>query len=102
MQLMVITGVGPAPGAGCRNRFSIEASRLLENARRNLTVERDSASSPLFESSFVQKCVGICINQLVRKLRGDRRVNSKALDASILNSAQHTQQSIEIHPLLKE
>ena len=81
---------------------AIQSSWLFQNARRDLSAERHRAGSAFFESGFVQKCVGICVDQLVRKLRRDRSIDCEALDASILNPTQHAQQTIKIHRFLQD
>src|SRR5215469_11011940 len=91
MQLVLIPYVGPALGPHRLNGGWIYPPGLFQNACRDLPIQGNRASSAFFESSFVEKCIRICVDQFVGKLRWDRGVDSEALDASVLNPTEYSQ-----------
>src|SRR5579859_4945075 len=101
MQLMLITKVGPALSAYRVDGRLVQPPRLLQDAVRNTTSQRDSTDATLFEPGLIEIRVGIRVQQLMRKLRRNWRIDGEAANAPILDSAQNLNQAFEVHRLLQ-
>src|SRR5260370_5222503 len=101
VQLMLVANVGPAFRAYRIDRELIEFSGPFQYARRDRTPQRYCTRPPLFESRFIEKRVGVGVEQLVRKLRRHRCIDCKATNTAVLDPAQNAEQPLQVHRLLQ-
>ncbi len=99
VELVFVANVGPALAADLVDGSLIEAACFFEDAGGQGAAEGDSAGAAFFEAGFVEEGVGVGVEQLVRELRGDRRVDGEAADTAVLDAAEDFDEAIEVHGL---
>ena len=87
MQLIGIAHIRPGFFAHLRNRRRIEASDFFEHRFRQHPPHLHGARPPLFERRVVQIGIRIRIQNLVRKLRRNRRIDRNAANSSVRHAA---------------
>ena len=101
MQFVCIPRIGPGVGAHFGNRFRRQCSDFAGHLRRQNTSHLHRARAALFQRCIVQVRVGIRIQDLVRELRRNRRINCQRPDCAGFDLAQHALEAFQIHGLLQ-
>ncbi len=84
MQLVFVAEVGQELAADGVDGGLVEAACDFEDGVGEVAAEGDGAGAALFEAGFVEEGVGVGVEQLVRELRGDRRVDGEAADGAVM------------------
>ena len=101
MELMLIAQIGPYLAAYCFNRSLIQSSRASGNAVGQRAAKIDGARAAFLQSGIVEERVWIRVQQFMRELRRNRRIDGEAANRSILNSAQYLDQAFQVHRFLQ-
>ena len=99
VQFIGIAHIGPCFRLHLRDCSGIERAYLFEHRSRQHAPHLDRPRPALFERSIIEIGIGIRIQNLVRELRGDRRVDGDAPNASLLDAAQHFAEAVDVERL---
>ena len=99
MQLVAVANVGARLIANARDGLLIEPSDFVEHGLRQDASHLHGAGAALFQRSVIQIGVWIGVQDLVRELRGHRRVDRETADRAAVDSLDNCAQTVDVHRL---
>ena len=99
VQFIRVAHIRPCFLLHLRDGGGIERADFFEYGRRQYAPHFDRPRPALFERRIVQVGIRIRIENLVRELRRHRRVHRQAANPSLLDSAQHFAEAVNIQRL---
>ncbi len=97
VELVLVAEVGPALGANGGDGGGVELAGVVGDARRERAAQGDGAGAAFFGASLVEEGVGHGVDELVRELRGDGRVDGQAADGAGLDAAEDLVEAVDVH-----
>ncbi len=96
VQFIGVAHIGPRLLLHLRNGRGIEPADFLEHRCRQHSPHLNGTRTALFERRIIEVCIRICIENFVRELRRYRSVHRQATNPSLLDSAQHFAEALDI------
>ena len=97
MQFIGVAHIGPDFGAHFGDCGGIEAADFREHGFGQRAAHLDGAGATLFEWRVIEIGVRIGVQDFVRELRRNRRIDREAIDLSVRDARKDLLEAVHVH-----